>query len=53
MENPDRLTFQIECIVPSDKTPQEAVAWIQKFFDFYHPSFEARVLLDGKPIKTK
>lgn len=39
-------TFRISFYVPPGKNYRDSVDWVQKFFDFYHPTLEAKVTED-------
>lgn len=36
-------TFRLRLYVPPGKTYRESLEWVQKFFDYFHPSLEAKV----------
>lgn len=39
----DKIKFTVEANLPSGRTDGEQREWMQKFFDYYHPSLGARV----------
>lgn len=45
----EKMTFAIECYVPGG-TQNERIEWIQKFFDFFHPSISAKVVAASQPV---
>lgn len=44
-----RRTFTVEASLSTEKAG-EAVDWMQKFFDYFHPSLSAMVRLDESPV---
>lgn len=47
--DPTRFSFNIEATLVG-KTEKEAVEWVQKCFDFFHRTLEAKVTLNGRPV---
>lgn len=43
LSSPGRKVLTVTCYVPPGKSEKEVVAWLQKFFDFFHPTLEAKV----------
>lgn len=39
-----RYHLSVDFTPPDGQTPAEAHEWLQKWFDFFHPSMEAKVV---------
>ena len=47
-----RRTFTVEASLSTEKA-SEALDWLQKFFDYFHPTLSATVKLDGALVKPE
>jgi hypothetical protein len=44
-----RRIFTVEASLPLDK-PAEALEWLQRFFDYFHPALSAVVKIGEQPV---
>lgn len=48
VSTPEKTTFTIEAYIAGE--PREKLEWMQKFFSFFHPTLQAKVMYNGEPV---
>lgn len=43
----EKITFTVEAYIPGESV-REKLEWLQKNFDYFHPTFQAKVVYNGE-----
>lgn len=43
MDTAQRASFLVQITIPPNQSINDSVEWVQKYFDFFHPTLEAQV----------